>query len=265
MWAGAWCWDLYAKRFEERGFTCIVPTLRHHEPECQPPPAVLGETSLLDYAADLERRARALSSPPVVVGHSMGGLLAQMLAARGVVAGAVCMMPAPPMGILAVRRLSVALAFLRGMPQILRRKPVAAGYREARYAVFNGLPEEESRRLFRKMVFESGRAISEIGLRTYRGLVPYVDPDRASAVDEGRVTCPMLVLGAGRDRITPLPIARHVARKYDADYRELPDRSHWVLSGPGWRAVADPVADWVEQVVHRSGASGLRTDRPPPG
>lgn len=248
MWGGAWCWDVYRPFFEARGYRCVVPTLRHHEPEADPPPPELGRTSLLDYVADLEKEVRALDVPPVVVGHSMGGLLAQMLAGRGRAAAAVCLTPAPPMGILAVRRPSVLLAFLEAMPGILAHKPVRTSYRAARYAIFNRLSEGESRRLYDQTGYESGRAISEIGMRTYRGVVPHFDPDRATDVDAEKVACRMLVVGAKHDRITPLPIAARVAAKYGADYEEFSDLAHWVLGGPGWEEVAGCVADWIARL-----------------
>ena len=59
----------------------------------------MGTTSLLDYAADLEREILALPERPVIIGHSMGGLLAQILAARGLCSRLVCLTPAAPRGI----------------------------------------------------------------------------------------------------------------------------------------------------------------------
>lgn len=246
MWGGAWCWDIYRPFFEQRGYRVITPTLRHHGQDDVPPPPELGRVGLLDFAADLEDEIRSLDKPPVLVGHSMGGLLAQMLAARGLASAVVCLTPAPPMGILAVRHPSVAATFIQGIGRIVRRKPVRPRYWAADFAVFNELPEAESRRLYDLSVYESGRAISEIGLRTYRSLIPYLDPLRASAVDERKVTCPMLVVGARHDRITPLPIAEKVARKYGADYIELDDHAHWILTGPNWRGPAERVAAWLD-------------------
>ena len=76
-------WEKYKRHFEDRGYTCLTPTLRYHDvdPKAAPRPQ-LGTTSLLDYAADLEADIRKLNAKPILIGHSMGGLLAQMLAAR---------------------------------------------------------------------------------------------------------------------------------------------------------------------------------------
>ena len=75
---GPWAWDGFAARFRAAGYAVETPALRHHE---KSDPA-LATTSLLDYAADLEKLVAGLGTPPILIGHSMGGLLAQMLAAR---------------------------------------------------------------------------------------------------------------------------------------------------------------------------------------
>jgi len=83
MYSGPWVWEKYVPFFRERGWRCVTTTLRHHDIEPGwTPPAELATTSVLDYAADLEAEIRALGEQPVIMGHSMGGLLAQMLAAR---------------------------------------------------------------------------------------------------------------------------------------------------------------------------------------
>ena len=84
MWGGSWYWQNYKNHLEARGYRCITSTLRYHDvsPKDAPHPQ-LGTTSLLDYADDLEKEIRALGVKPIIIGHSMGGLLAQMLAARG--------------------------------------------------------------------------------------------------------------------------------------------------------------------------------------
>jgi len=95
MWGGSWCWDNYRSFFEKRGFRCHTPVLRHHDvrPQDQPPEA-LGRVSLKDYADDLEAYIRDMDDAPIIIGHSMGGLLAQMLGARGLGKGLALLTPA---------------------------------------------------------------------------------------------------------------------------------------------------------------------------
>jgi len=105
------------------------------------------------------------------------------------------------------------------------------------------LPVEEQKKIFDRFVCESGRAAFEIGFW-------FLDRKRASRVDEANVTCPMLVVAGGRDRITPASVVRKVAAKYIAvsTYKEFPNHAHWVIGEPHWQEVAEHVSHWLERV-----------------
>ena len=101
MWGQGAHWSNWRSFFEAKGWHCLTPTLRYHDPAPgAPPDPALGTTSLRDYVADLERDIRALEEPPVIIGHSMGGLLAQLLAARGLGRRTVLLHSAAPAGVL---------------------------------------------------------------------------------------------------------------------------------------------------------------------
>lgn len=242
MMGGAWCWENYRPFFEERGYRCVVPVLRYHDmdPGDKPDPR-LGQTGLLDYAADLEEEIKKLDSPPILVGHSMGGLLAQMLGAGGLARAVVLLTPAAPHGIFMLQY-SVIKSFFG----LLKRwkswaLPFRVTYSQAVYAMFHLLPVPERKRLYNKLVYESGLAAFQIGLW-------FLDPEGTSKVDETKVTCPVLVIGAAKDRVTPASAVRKVAAKYAkvSTYREYENFSHWVIGDPGWEKIADYVCDWLE-------------------
>src|SRR5438874_623714 len=94
---GPFIWDGFAAKFAAAGYPVQCPALRFHDLE--QPPEALGTTSLADYAADLEEHLDGLAAPAILVGHSLGGLLAQMLAARRPVKAAVLLAPSPPWGV----------------------------------------------------------------------------------------------------------------------------------------------------------------------
>ncbi len=242
MFCQSWVWEKYVPFFEERGWRCVTTTLRHHDIEPgREPPEALATTSLVDYVADLEREIGALGEAPVVMGHSMGGLLAQMVAARGLARAAVLLTPAAPAGVLAL-----APSVIRSFWDVLTtwgfwRKSFRPRYEAAEYAFLEGFPVEERRGIWERLVYESGRAIFEIGLWP-------LDGRRAARVDPPKVACPLLVVAGGRDRATPAGVVKKVARRYGsrATYREFPDRAHWVLAEPGWEEVAGAVAEWLD-------------------
>ncbi|KMY66311.1 alpha/beta hydrolase [Desulfocarbo indianensis] len=240
MWGRPHLWDNYKAFFQERGFDCLTPTLRLHDVSPVDPPAGLGSISLLDYAADLEAQVRGLPQEPIIMGHSMGGLLAQMLAARGLGKAAVFLTPVSPAGILALRW-SVIRAF---RSSLLRwgfwRRPTMPTFNEASHAMMHLLAPEAQREAYGRLVHDSGRAAAEIGLWL-------LDRRHASRVDEKNIKCPVLVIAGGQDRITPAPVVRKIGVKYAATgaYKEFPRHAHWVIGEPGWQEVAEYIHKWL--------------------
>lgn len=100
MWGGPWHWANYRDVFESAGYRCVAVTLPYHDadPHDIPDPE-LGTASLLDYVEAIEREIGHVDEKPILMGHSMGGLLAQMLAARGRAKALVLLAPAAPAGI----------------------------------------------------------------------------------------------------------------------------------------------------------------------
>lgn len=249
MWGGAWYWENYAEYFEKKGYHCIRPTLRFHdmEPNKVPNPQ-LGTTSLLDYAEDLEKEIRKLDTTPILMGHSMGGLLTQILGSRGLAKVLVLLTPASPHGIMALTP-SVIRSFWSALTKWgFWRKPHRQTFNEAVYSMLHLLPGEEQKETFDKFVYESGLAACEIGFWLF-------DSKRASKVDESKVTCPVLVVAGTEDRITPASVVRKVAQKYKAvsTYKEFANHAHWVIMEPGWEEIAEYILDWLDEVLSESG------------
>src|SRR5258708_13316113 len=120
MW-GTWdVWRHWRAFLEARGWPVLTPALHHHEaPPLKAPPG-LGTTGLDDYAGDLETLLRGLPEKPVIVGHSMGGLIALKLCAHGLARAGVLLTPAPASTVLALR-ISNALPSPPTHPHSLRR------------------------------------------------------------------------------------------------------------------------------------------------
>lgn len=240
MWGTSAVWHNWRPFLEGRGWHTIAHSLRHHDAPPDMPPEALGETSLLDYVADLERLILTLPQKPVVIGHSMGGLIALLLCAKGLARAAVLLTPAPPANVLAIRP-SNLLAFARIQARWgWWRKPHRATLREALYYTFNTADRGMGEKEHATFVHESGRALLEIAL-------PWLDRNKATTIDPRCVTVPLLFVGAEKDRLVPPDVVRRAATRFRhvSDHVEFAGQGHWVLGQAGWERVAQHAEDWL--------------------
>ncbi len=253
MWATPDVWRNWRTFFEARGWQTLAPALRHHDAPPQAPPSELGTTSLLDYVADLDALLRGLPDKPVVIGHSMGGLIALMLAARGLAQAGVLLTPAAPAGVLAIR-LSNLRAFARiQMTWGWWRKPHRPTLGEALSHTFNTSDPREGSERHAGFVHDSGRALFEMAL-------PWLDGRKATTIDPRLVSAPLLFVAADQDRLTPPGVVRRAAKRFApvSHYVEYAGQGHWVLGQPGWERIADDVIAWLA-APSPSGPSGARS------
>ena len=241
MWCGPHDWNNYKNFFQKKQYKCFTTTLRFHDmdPKDKPDPE-LGTVSLLDYAEDLEREIAQLDVKPIIIGHSMGGLLAQILGTRGLAKALILLSPASPAGIFALRPSTIKTFWSVLTKWNFWKNPMRITFDEARYSVFNLLPEEEHRPTYDKFVYESGQASTEIGFWMF-------DKNKATRIDETKITCPVLIIGGAKDRVTPVSVTRQIARKYKATYKEFANHAHWLVAEPGWQEIADYIHKWLQK------------------
>ncbi|MCD4681934.1 MAG: alpha/beta hydrolase [Bacteroidales bacterium] len=247
MCAGPWCWDNYQKYFESEGYKCIKSTLRFHEmdPNNKPDPQ-LGTISLLDYIDDLVEEINQLEELPIIMGHSMGGLLTQKLAEKRLAKAAILLTPATPAGIFNFKFSQVKTFWSIQNTSGFWKKPIRFTFHEFKYGVLNLLPPDKQKEIYEKLVFDSGKALAEIAYW-------FFDSKNATKVDESKVTCPVLVIGGGRDRITPSSLTRKVAMKYKAvsTYKEFENNAHWIIGEDGWEEIAGFTNHWLKREMQK--------------
>jgi pimeloyl-ACP methyl ester carboxylesterase len=206
----------------------------------EPPPA-LGRTSLLDYAADLEGTVGHLDASPILIGHSMGGMLAQLLAQRRPASALVLLASMPPQGINVLSPPSLRMFRTTLLSWGFWRKPTRPTFADATASMLGHLEPEERRAVYDRLVYEFGRVGCETGFWS-------VDPQRAKWVDTARIACPVLVVAGAEDRLHPPAAMRWVARKYEprSTYLEFAGHGHWLVGEPRWQEVASGISDWLD-------------------
>jgi len=242
MFVGPWCWDRYGAYFSERGYRVLTPLLRHHDTTLNdPPPAGLRETGIHDYVADVEKEIASLPQKPVLIGHSMGGLIAQIIAAKGKARAVVLISPAAPWGINAASRTVIKSAWLNRRSLFAWGEPLRPTFEGAVYSSLHLLPPEERRRVFARFTYESPRAATQIGLW-------FLDPKRSTAVEARRVSCPVLTVVGAEDRLTVPSAVRKIHERYPgrSTYVELPRHGHFIIAEPGWEEGAQIIESWLK-------------------
>jgi pimeloyl-ACP methyl ester carboxylesterase len=227
MMGGAWQFDGFQRALRAAGYSSLALDYRgHHESAGR-----LG--GVREYVDDAAVACAALGEPPIVVGQSMGGLVAQLLAARMPVRAAVLVCSLPPRGIRwrGVRDQRFAL---RHASAVLTGRALTPDRAELEDLILNGFADESARDLyFVRQVPESSRAGVEIAY----GLL-----------DVPRLDCPVLSVTAGADRLVFPSVGAALAERHGGELLHFEDRGHYALVGePGWEAVAARIIGWIDE------------------
>jgi len=236
---GGWAFDAFREPFEAAGFETHAPNLPHHERGADLERLAL--TSLKDYSEAIISYIQALRAPPVLIGHSLGGLVAQLAAMHTQVVGLVLLAPSAPWGVMPTTLDEHGNSFGLTLLGDYWRRPIPPDYRVARGTTLDRLSREDARRAFARFVPESGRAIRE-------AVQWWMDHSMASSAPVYRISAPILALAGGKDRVNPSSTVRRLAGRFpqgQAQFHEFPEMSHWLLGEEEWPDVAKLSLDWL--------------------
>src|SRR3954465_5893438 len=248
LWMTALSWEHWIDRFERAGHRVIAESWPGMGGDIQAlrrdPSAVehLGVEEIVDHYAQL---VRALDERPIIMGHSFGGAITEILLDRGLGAAGVAIDAAAVKGITAL-----PLSELRSGFPVLKNpanygRAVALTLDEFRYAFGNTLSDEASGAAFERY------AVPGPGRVLFQGALANFNPHAATRVDFGNDDrAPLLLIAGGADHTVPAVIDRQTADRYEKSksttaYKEFPGRSHWTIGEPGWEEVADYALDWA--------------------
>jgi alpha-beta hydrolase superfamily lysophospholipase len=235
-WHGAWCWaEYFLPYFSEKGFPSYALSLRGHgESEGR---EHLRWTRISDYVSDVEMAVSKMAETPVLVGHSMGGLVVQKYLENNDAPAAVLLASVPVRGVLgATMKIACRhpLQFLKAN-LCLRFYHIVGKPNLTREAFFSEeISAEELRGYFARIQDES-----------YLG---FLDMLAFNLPNSEKVQTNMLVLGAENDRIFSRSEVEATAEAYGTRPRIFPNMAHDMMLEPGWKQVADEIIQWFDRL-----------------
>jgi pimeloyl-ACP methyl ester carboxylesterase len=252
LWLLPSSWDRWAALFEEAGYTALTPGWPDDPEtvdEANANPDVMAHKTVGQVADHFDQILRALTRKPAVIGHSFGGLLAQILAGRGLASATVAIDPAPFRGVLPLPFSSLKSAWpVLGNPAN-RNRAIPLTFDQFRFAFANAVSEDEAHELYKTF------AVPASGAPLFQAAAANLNPWTEAAVDvENPNRGPLLIVDGEKDNTVPWAIANasfHRQQK-NAGVTEIvmiPDRGHALTVDHGWREVAETTLNFVKRFV----------------
>jgi pimeloyl-ACP methyl ester carboxylesterase len=252
LWVLPSSWNNWVEYFEQEGYAGVTPDWPDDPEtveEARANPDVLAKKTLKQVADHTEDVIGRLTKKPAVMGHSTGGLLAQMIADRGLSAATVAIDPGPFRGVLPlpVSTLRVSAAVLRN--PLNRGRAVALTLDQFKYGWANALSDEEAKQLYETYhVAAPGVALMQMANANFNPWTEAkLDPKNP---DRG----PLLIIDGEKDHIVPWAIAnasykRQRHNEAVTEIVKIPNRGHSLTIDSGWREVAQKALDFVKRFV----------------
>ncbi len=250
LWLLPSSWDRWGDLFESAGYSAVKPGWPD-DPEtvadAKARPEVFAGKSVGQVADHVSAIVKRLGKKPAVIGHSFGGLLAQIVAGRGQVAVTVAIDPAPFRGVL-----PLPFSALKAASPVLsnpanRNKAVPLTYEQFRYAFANAVAEDEAKRLYDTF------AVAAPGQPLFQAAVANLNPWTEVKVDTANLERgPLLIIEGEKDNTVPWAIANasYKRQKRNAgitEIKKMPGRGHALVIDDGWKEVADTALDFVRR------------------
>ena len=251
-WLAANSWDDFRGHFAALGHHVLVPEWPRKPPGVVAQRAAgdglagLGVAEIVDHYDAIIRGCR---TPPVLIGHSFGGLFVELLLDRGLGLAGVALDPAPFKGIRRLERSELKAAGPALNHPGHRRGIVALSFEEFNYAFTNTWDEAATRAAYERY------AVPETARILFQGAYANFAPHAATRLDHRKADrAPLLITAGEHDNTVPTGVAHAAFKKYAGngavtDFVEFPGRSHLLITGPGWEEVAGHVAAWLDRVT----------------
>jgi non-heme chloroperoxidase len=252
LWLLPSSWDRWAAFFEEDGFVALTPGWPDDPEtveEANAHPEVFAGKSVGEVADHFESIITQLDHSAVIIGHSFGGLITQILAGRGVSAAAVAIDPAPFRGVLPLPISALRAARPAVSNPLNRHKAIPLTYDQFRYSFANAVDEDEAKALYEEF------AVPAPAEPLFQAVAANINPWTEVKVDtENPARGPLLIVSGEKDHTVP-PVLANAAYKLQSrnegvtEIVEMPGRGHALTIDHGWREVAETAKAFVRRFV----------------
>jgi len=252
LWLLPSSWDRWAAVFRKAGYTTLTPGWPD-DPEtvqdAKAHPEVFAHKTIKQVADHFAELIAQLDRQPAVIGHSFGGLIAQIIAGRGLAAASVAIDPAPFRGVL-----PLPISALKSASPVLgkpanRNRAVPLTYEQFRFAFANAVGEEEAQQLYDTF------AVPASGKPLFQAASANLNPWTQAKVDtKNPQRGPLLIIDGEKDNTVPWAIANASFKRQQrnqgvTEIVKLPDRGHSLTIDGGWREVAATALQFVQRFV----------------
>jgi pimeloyl-ACP methyl ester carboxylesterase len=237
------CWEHWIGYFQNSGYQCIAPAwpgrdqpvevlrLRHPDPST-------GKLTLKKVVEHFTSIVNGLDEKPILVGHSMGGLVVQLLLQKNLAVAGVAIDSAPPMGVITAQWSFINSNWPHISPFASQGNPIAMSFERFQDTFVNTMPLSDQREAYDKYVVPESRRIPREALST--------------KIDYKLPHPPLLFIAGGADHLIPAPLNKSNHAKYQrstsvTDYKEFPGRVHFTIGQKGWEDVAGFVKSWLAE------------------
>jgi pimeloyl-ACP methyl ester carboxylesterase len=240
-------WSEWQSYFQSKGYHTIAPAwpfkegtaaeLRNRQPNDTDLAALTLNEVINHYAAIV----KGFPEKPILIGHSLGGLITQILLNRDLAAAAIAIHPVPPLGVFPYE-----FSFLKAGWKSLGfftslKKTYLMSFKDWQYAFVNGMPLDQQKKAYEENTIPESKTAARGGLTS------------AAKVDFAKPHAPLLITAGSEDTIIPAHLNLRNFKKYAKnnnsvlDYKEFPGRNHFVVGQPTWKEDADYILDWLEK------------------
>lgn len=249
LWLTPRSWESFRTYYSGRGYTVHTPPWPRMEGEVEEirrDPSALAGLGVVEIADHYEKFMGTLSEPPIIMGHSFGGLIVQILLDRGLGAVGVAIDPAAPKGVF-----RLPFSVLKAASPVLSNplnvgRVVALTFKQFRYAFGNNVSEAKAREFYDRY------AIPGPGRPIFQAATANLTPHAATTVNYRNTSrAPLLLISGKEDNTVPLSLVKENFRRYDRStavtaFKEFRRRSHLIAVQEGWLEVAEYALSWAE-------------------